>query len=204
MTLIELVVAIAVMGGIATVLAAAVTVTFRQQAGTEASVNVARWEQSLALWFPPDLASANPDPVYHPVTNPFPITGADTTDDGNVQPTPCGATVCGGYDFGNGSNVLMLGWNDGSQQIVVSYRYGPAADGDGFVLTRVQCIDGTCAARVVLRDLAPPVDAGWVPGDSVPASVVDVVVEVIGGQAGRATPWPGCRNTRYRAVACCA
>ena len=58
MTLIELVVSIAVVGLIAVVLAAAITVVFRQAPATAVRVDVARWEQNLGTWLPADLTSA--------------------------------------------------------------------------------------------------------------------------------------------------
>ncbi len=170
MTLIELVVTITVIGAIATVLAAAITVTFRQQGTTEGSIEVARWEQALALWLPTDLASA--DPAM--------ITGADSTDDASSPaPSPCDIPV----DCSFGSNALMLTWDDGSGPTTVSYRYGPSSDGNGFVLTRVECRSGSCTSRVVLRDLAPPTDPSWVPGDSVPTSVISVSAPSAGGSS---------------------
>ncbi len=158
MTLIELVVTISVIGAIATVLAAAVTVTFRQQADTDGNLDVARWEQALALWLPTDLASANP-------------TSLDDTPDSTVITTAgCGAECAGS------SNALTLSFDDGSGMTTVSYRYGPDPDGgDAFVLTRVECHGGTCSSRVILRDLAAPADTGWVGGtDEPPSNVISV------------------------------
>ncbi|MCB0965888.1 MAG: hypothetical protein KDB37_03555 [Ilumatobacter sp.] len=160
MTLIELLVSVVVIGAIATVLAAAVTVTFRQQDSTEARLEVARWEQGLALWLPGDLTSA---------TN---VSAAEGEQ-------PCGDPIC---SFG--SNALLLSWDDGSGPTVVSYRYGPAEYGTTFVLTRVECHAGSCSSQVVLRDLAPPTDdAGnlipWNPGDKVPDNVIDVTVPLL-------------------------
>ena len=159
MTLVELLASVAVIGAIVTVLAAAVTVTFRQQGTTEARLDVARWEQSLALWLPSDLASA-----------------ADITADPHAA--PCGSEAC---TFG--SNALQLTWNDGSGPTNVSYRYGPAADGTSYQLTRVKCHAGPCTSQIVLRDLSGPVDdlgapVAWVAGSAVPDSVIDVTVPV--------------------------
>ncbi|MEQ9164510.1 MAG: type II secretion system protein, partial [Ilumatobacter fluminis] len=58
MTLIELLVTIAVLGLIATVIAAAVTVVLRQSPETIARADSARWEQNLGTWLPADLSSA--------------------------------------------------------------------------------------------------------------------------------------------------
>lgn len=154
MTLVELLVSVMLIGAIVTVLAAAVTVVFRQDADTQARLDIARWEQSLAMWLPADLTSAG---------------------DVDVDPTttaPCGDAIC---TFG--SNALTLSFNDGSGT-VVSYRYGPDGDGSSFMLTRVQCRAGACTSQVVLRDLAPP-DLPWNPGDPIPPSVIEVTAPLV-------------------------
>ncbi|MGH9134343.1 MAG: VWA domain-containing protein, partial [Ilumatobacteraceae bacterium] len=157
MTLIELLVSVIVIGSIAAVLAAALTVTFRQRADTEARLDVARWGQSLALWLPSDLASASD------------VSAAESD-------APCGSPDC---TFG--TNALQLKWDDGTGETTVSYRYGPAGDGESFILTRVECKAGSCSSRVVLRDLSPPLDddgnpVAWSAGDPVPDEVIDVTV----------------------------
>lgn len=158
MTLIELVVTISVIGAIATVLAAAVTVTFRQQAETDGNLDVARWEQALALWLPTDLASSDPSSID------------DDADSGAAAAAGCDAAMCGGT-----SNALTLSYDDGSGTTTVSYRYGPADDGEGFVMTRVECKGGSCSSRVILRDLAAPSDPSWAAGvDEPPTSVINV------------------------------
>lgn len=66
-TLIELVVVVFVLGVLMAVIAAAVTTVFRSAPVAESRVETARWEQALALWLPPDLASAttvSDDPGY--------------------------------------------------------------------------------------------------------------------------------------------
>lgn len=154
MTLVELLVSVMLIGAIVTVLAAAVTVVFRQDADTQARLDIARWEQSLAMWLPADLTSAG---------------------DVDVDPTttaPCGDAIC---TFG--SNALTLSWNDGSGT-VVSYRYGPDGDGSSFMLTRVECRAGSCTSQVVLRDLAPP-EMPWNPGDPIPTEVIEVTVPLV-------------------------
>lgn len=157
MTLVELLVSVMIIGMIATVLSAALTVTFRQHADTHGRLDVARWEQSLALWIPSDLASAS-------------------TVDADASTVPCASEAC---TFG--SNALQLSWDDGAGTTTVSYRYGPSAAGDSFVLTRVECRAGSCSSRPVLRDLAPPADdlgnpIPWTAGDEVPDTVIDVTV----------------------------
>jgi prepilin-type N-terminal cleavage/methylation domain-containing protein len=156
MTLIELLVSVMLIGAIVTVLAAAVTVVFRQDADTQARLDVARWEQSLAMWLPADLTSAS---------------------DVNVDPAIPAAAGCTTADCTFGSNALQLTWNDGSGT-VVSYRYGPDGDGSSFMLTRVECSGGSCSSQVVLRDLAPP-PPPWTAGDAVPTSVIEVTVPLV-------------------------
>lgn len=155
MTLIEMIVTIAVIGAIVTVLATATTVTFRQQSQTEGNLNVARWEQALALWLPTDLASASTlDPE---------ASSSAATDAG------CGA-VCT-----NSSNALTVTYDDGAGTTTVSYRYAPdPGRGDGWALVRVECLADSCGSRVVLRDLAGPEDPTWAPGDEPPAGVISV------------------------------
>ena len=133
MTLIELLVSILVIGSIATVLAATLTVTFRQQGDTQGRLDVARWGQSLAMWLPSDLASASG-------------VNADEAD------SPCASAEC---TFG--SNALHMTWDDGTgAETTVSYRYGPAGDGVSFILTRVECK----AVLYIARRLARPVTTG--------------------------------------------
>jgi hypothetical protein len=159
MTLIELLVSIFVIGSIVAVLAATVTVTFRQQEDTQGRLDVARWGQSLALWLPTDLASAN-----------------DVKDEEVLDPQLCPSAEC---TFG--SNALWLRWDDGTGVTTVSYRYGTLDGGASFILTRVECKGGGCSSRVVLRDLLGPVDVDgnpvtWNAGDPVPNEVIDVTV----------------------------
>ncbi len=156
MTLIELLVSMMVLGTIITVLAASLVVVWRQQPETQARTDVARWEQALALWMPDDLSSAS---------------------DVTAEPTD----TCPSADCAFGSNALWLSWNDGSGETIVSYRYGPAPDGETYMLKRVACVGGNCTTHTVLGDLAAPLDGNgdpiaWSPGDPVPEDVIDVTV----------------------------
>jgi hypothetical protein len=157
MTLSELLVSIMVIGSIVAVLAATVTVTFRQQGDTQGRFDVARWGQSLAMWLPSDIASA-------------------TAVSDDESKAPCASAEC---TFG--SNALELKWDDGTGETTLSYRYGPAGDGTSFILTRVECKGGVCVSRVVLRDLSAPLDDDgnprpWESGDPVPDEVIDVTL----------------------------
>lgn len=158
-TLVELLVTVMVIGAIATVLSTALVVTMRQHGSTAARVDVARWEQNLAAWLPGDLSSAS-----------------DVSDD--PASAPCGSAAC---TFG--SNALTLTWDDGTGTTTVSYRYGPSADGESFVLTRVEC-HASCTSIVVLRDLSGPTDdlgnpIPWSPGNAVPSNVIDVTIPLV-------------------------
>ena len=129
--------------------------TLRQQDNTEGRLNVAQAEQSISMWIPADLSSASV---------------VDTSPDA----TPCGAVVCDGIDLSDGSNVVMMSWEDvdGSGAVTttnVSYHFAPSGDGQTFELSRVECVGSgsgwSCSSRVVLRDLpGPPAGEPFVPG----------------------------------------
>lgn len=159
MTLPELLVCVTMMGLIVTVLSSAIVVTLRQQSSTEGRLNVARAEQSVGLWMPADLSSA--DEV--------------DTDPGA---TPCGASMCqpGDIDLSRGSNVVMMTWtvdsdhNGNGLMTKVSYHFTPTPGTDVFELWRVECVapykkesgvpilngGWTCNKLVALRDLQGP------------------------------------------------
>ena len=169
MTLIELLISVVVLGTIVAVLAAAVIVTIRQQPEIEGRLDVARWEQSLALWLPADLASAST------------VSAAEGD-------TPCASGSCL-----YGSNALQLSWNDGTGETIVSYRYGPSSDGLSYELHRVVCKSGSCNDQIVLRDLAVPSDddgnpVPWAAGDPVPDTVINVTVPLAVGSSGTCDP----------------
>lgn len=150
MTLPELLVSVAIIGLIAVALSGAVVVTLRQQDNTEGRLNVARAEQSISMWIPADLSSAD----------------SVDTDPGS---SPCGATVCDGIDLSTGSNVLLLSWSttDGGPMVTtnVSYHFRPNAAGTAFELLRVECVAGSCTSQVVLDELpGPPGGEEFVPG----------------------------------------
>ena len=82
MSLVELLVAAAILGLIVTVIAASVVVTMRHAPVASDRVTVARWEQNLGTWLPGDLASAtwptdtpeypdSPDDPAEAVNRPF-------------------------------------------------------------------------------------------------------------------------------------
>jgi prepilin-type N-terminal cleavage/methylation domain-containing protein len=171
LTLVELIVVITVIGGIVLVLSAAATVTLRQGGDTRGDVDVARWEQALALWLPPDIASANPVA--------FAAAFGDATAPTSAVLAPSGC----GSECGGSANALLLVWDDDGAQVQVSYRYGPDPAEGGYVLTRVECRGASCSSRVVLRDLSPPENPGtWAPADGVPGEVM-TVSGAVGGES---------------------
>ena len=153
MTLIELLVCITVVGLIATVLAATVTVILRQAPETTARVDSARWEQNLGTWMPADLTSAQ-----------WP---ADENGDGVADdPTqavdydlyePCAEAICTW-----GENVVHLAWEENGVAIDVSYRYGAADDGT-YEFRRVECRNGSCSSQTLVRDMPEPSTGGEPP-----------------------------------------
>ena len=154
MTLIELLVCVTVVGLIATVLAATVTVVLRQSPETTARVDTARWEQNLGTWLPADLASAEwpvdengdgvPDDPTHAVDYP--------------EYKPClGQPICEW-----GKNVVHLSWEENGVAIDVSYRYGPLDDGT-YEFRRVECRDGSCSSQTLVRDMPLPSSGGEPP-----------------------------------------
>lgn len=150
MTLPELLIVVSIVGLIVAVLSTSIIVTIRQEDNTQGRLNVARAEQSVGMWMPADLASA--DVV-----------------DTSPEASPCGAAVCDGIVLSNGSNVLMLTWTvDGPSGTTtttnVSYHFTQMPDGE-YVLWRVECIDATCTSSTVLDNLpGPPAGAPFVPG----------------------------------------
>ncbi len=146
MTLVELLVSVVVVALIATVLAAAITVVFRQAPETTARADTARWEQNLGTWLPADLTSAEwPDP-------------SDPTQAVGYAPyEPCPSVAC---TFGD--NIAHLSWNDDGTTVHVSYRYGATADGT-YEFRRVECRAGSCTSITLVRDMPAPAAGGTPP-----------------------------------------
>lgn len=166
MTLPEVLITMVIMGTVMTTLVGATTVILRQQDNSSGRLNNSRSEQSVGIWLPSDLASAE-----DVVTNP----GA----------SPCGTQCPPGINVG-GSNALMLSWTGsiaGDTEAIptrttVSYRYVQV--GDEFQVIRVRCVSvnsaaPTCDQAVVLHDVpAPPPGQTWVPGTTSPVWVIVV------------------------------
>ncbi len=171
MTLPELLIVVSVMGLIATVVAAAITVSFRTVTSTEGRVNVARAEQSIDTWLPADLASTDVSDTTLPAVDTDPLA------------SPCGAAVCDGISM-DGVNALQLAWKSvipgpPPTDVITRVQYQYIKVGAEWQLQRVQCEDGGgCTMRVVLHDLTPPLDEPaylasptaptWVLGVSIP------------------------------------
>ena len=92
MSLIEVLISTAIVGIIGGVIASAIIVIFREVGSSRGRTSVAGAEQSVSLWMPADLSSAetvNTDP----------------------ETTPCGSTSCDGVNLADGSNVIQLAWS---------------------------------------------------------------------------------------------
>jgi hypothetical protein len=165
MTLPELLITISVMGLIVSVIAASIVVTVRQSDNTEGRLNVARGEQSVDMYLPNDLASAqwvDQDPDSSPCDN----------------SCPSGIVL-------NGSNALMLTWtktvSDGLNPVTVttnvSYYFNETSEPGVYELRRIECtsVGGaawTCSVITVLHDVE--LLTNWGPGDAVPTSIIQV------------------------------
>ena len=166
MTLPEVLITMVIMGTVMASIVGATTVILRQQSNTEGRLNNARSEQSVGIWMPTDLASAE---------------DVSTT----PSDTPCGSACPAGVNTG-GSNTLMLTWTGSvpgaTEPIIttstVSYRYVQV--GDEFQMIRVACVSvgggaPSCDQVVVLHDVpAPPPGQSWIPGTTSPTWVMVV------------------------------
>lgn len=148
LTLPEVLIAVSITALLVASMATATQVVLSQNDNTSGRLNNSRSEQSVGLWLPSDLASA------------------EQVDD-SPSASPCG-TLCPPGFVAEGTNTLLLTWS-GSVALatdavpsltMVSYRYVLNADGEYDVL-RYQCIsvDGavaTCEKTTVLHDVLPP------------------------------------------------
>lgn len=154
MSLIEVLISTAIVGIIGGVIASAIIVIFREVGSSRGRTSVAGAEQSVSLWMPADLSSAetvNTDP----------------------ETTPCGSTSCDGVNLADGSNVIQLAWSTqgsaGTTYTRVSYNFAPNGEGR-YQLRRIKCTSTDqsfweCESTIVLRDLpGPPGGEPFVPG----------------------------------------
>jgi hypothetical protein len=173
MTLPELLISIMVTGTLVAAMAVSTAVILRQADNSEGRLNNTRSEQSVGLWMPADLASAetvSTDPAASPCSPPF-------------APGPCPAGVNVG-----GSNALLLSWTGytaGATDAIptvttVSYRY-VEIDGE-FHVVRVACISiagapPECDQLTLLHNVEPPpVGTEWIPGTTRPEWVMLVAL----------------------------
>jgi hypothetical protein len=191
MTLPELLISVVLTGVLMTAITASITVVLAQGKNTLGRANNARSEQSVNIWLPTDLASAE---------------GVDNTGSakpcGDTTRTPPDPPCPAGADVG-GSNAIMLTWT-GSQpgaggvavptQTRASYRYVQV--GTEYQLIRVACtsVNGappTCVVNTVLHDLdAPPIGIHYTPGVDAPSWVMVVSQALNPADTSGSTPAP--------------
>ncbi|NLE79256.1 MAG: prepilin-type N-terminal cleavage/methylation domain-containing protein, partial [Rhodococcus sp.] len=182
MTLPEVLIAVTMLGLIVAVLSSAVIVTLRQNDSTEGRFNVARAEQTIGMWLPADLASAE-----------------HVDNDPALTACPGEATAdapCPGMSIGAGSNALLVTWatlydddaDAGTRTYdytYISYYYSQDTDGT-YKLTRIECtkrLTGdepsgpgwACNSLPIVVGLPGP-HPGWLPGDPVPEDVIAVTI----------------------------
>ncbi|TDT15190.1 prepilin-type N-terminal cleavage/methylation domain-containing protein [Ilumatobacter fluminis] len=165
MTLVELLVTVTLLGLVATVISAALVVTFRTTDSTEGRLTLARSEQSFTTWMPADLASVNLEVSTTPVddgTDPYGLVSGFVPVDTSATAQPCGTGIScpPGFSF-EGDNQVVLRWRTvaagpTTMETAVSYRLVPGADGSELV--RYECSgalgsQATCSSIVVLRNL---------------------------------------------------
>ncbi len=154
MSLIELLVAMSVLGLIVTVIAASIIVTMRHAPQASDRVTVARWEQNLGTWLPGDLASAT-WPTDTPEDPDSPDDPAEAVNNPDYE--PCALDMCTW-----GENILHLSWFEDSDDIDVSYRYGQNDAGD-YEFRRISCRNGSCEQIILVREMPPPSSGGEPP-----------------------------------------
>ena len=169
MTLPEVMISVTITGMLVAAMATATSVILAQADNSQGRINNSRSEQSVSLWMPTDLASAE-----------------DVNTDASAS--PCG-TLCPSNVNVSGSNALMLSWTGSiagttesiPTQTSVSYRYIQTADLEWQVI-RVWCYaensaPPTCSQVVVLHDVsAPPPGIEYYPGTTSPVWVMLVTL----------------------------
>ncbi|MCE9621900.1 MAG: VWA domain-containing protein [Actinomycetia bacterium] len=190
MTLPEVMISVTITGMLVAAMATATSVLLAQADNSQGRINNTRSEQSVGIWMPTDLASAE-------VVN---------TDAGA---SPCG-TVCPSNVNVSGSNTLMLSWTGSipgttdsiPTQTIVSYRYIQTLDLDWQVI-RVACysVDSappTCSQVVVLHDVpAPPTGIEYYAGVTPPVWVMLVTLATDPAAPGDGTGAEGEDPTYY-------
>lgn len=179
MTLPEVLIGVIVTGLLVAGMAAASQVVLRQNDNTSGRINNTRSQQSVAVWIPGDLASA------------------EFVDD-DPAASPCGSNCPVGFAV-EGSNTLLLTWSgaipnphygtDGDNRLTlptataVSYRYVERSPGE-YDVVRLECnsVDGgapTCEKITVLHDVEPPPPGvEYIAGVTKPTWVMQVTLAV--------------------------
>ena len=190
MTLPEVLVSVTVTGMLVAAMATATSVILAQADNSRGRINNARSEQSVGIWMPNDLSSAEI---------------VDTT----AGASPCG-TVCPPNVNVGGSNALMLtwtGWVAGATEAIptlttVSYRYIQTVDLEWQII-RVACYSEnsappTCTQVVVLHDVpGPPPGVEYYAGVTSPTWVLLVTLATDPSAPGDGTTAPGEDPTYY-------
>lgn len=187
-SLIEVIVAVLVVGLVLTAATAATSAVFGLSRNTQGRLDNAAAEQLLSSWLPSDLASAE---------------SFDTAPDAS----PCAPSCPSGLVLG-GSNGLLLRWTSRGATTIsraVSYRY--RATSSGYELVRVECGKPsggatTCGVRRLVPTMPPPpLGSDFVAGVSEPTWAISVsavdsprtrqVVVTLDGGGTSATGDPG-------------
>lgn len=190
MTLPEVMVSVTVTGMLVAAMATATSVILAQADNSEGRINNARSEQSVGIWMPTDLASAE-----------------DVNTDAGAS--PCG-TLCPSNVNVGGSNTLMLTWTGSIEgettpiptQTVVSYRYIETGDSEWQII-RVECYSvnsgaPTCSQVVLLHDVqAPPPGIEYYAGITPPVWVMLVTLATDPAAPGDGTAAAGVDPTYY-------
>jgi prepilin-type N-terminal cleavage/methylation domain-containing protein len=165
-TLPELVITVFVVGVVMATLSSIMVIVMRQQTSSEGRFNASRSEQSLGMWMPADLASAQ---------------AVDTA----PGTRPCGPGCTTGTSA-EGSNMVMLSWQTmvapGAPPTMkttnVSYRYVQRSG--TWMVTRVQCdrttgVSWSCGEKIVSRNIAaPPAGTTFAAGTTYPSWAIGV------------------------------
>jgi len=190
MTLPEVMISVTITGMLVASMATATSVLLAQADNSQGRISNSRSEQSVGIWMPTDLASAE---VVN--TDAFAL--------------PCGS-VCPSNVNVSGSNMLMLSWTGSiagttesiPTQTNVSYRYIQTADLEWQVI-RVSCysVDSaapTCSQVVVLHDVsAPPPGIEYYAGVTSPVWVMLVTLATDPAAPGDVTTAEGEDPTYY-------
>ena len=151
MTLVEITIALVVLGVLFAALAMTLTLTIKQSKSSRANVAASNDEQFTLTYLQRDIASAS-----------------------NVSTAPTDQPGGAGLP---GSNVMHFSWSqtEGARTVVSDVYYRYVNVGDEWQLVRYEYRDGVAVSNVpVAHELAAP-GAAWIAGSAVPASVLSAV-----------------------------